>query len=145
AGSLGLALNNTLAAADALTGRMTPFVRTPKGSGLASDNAQNWWKSGYANIRIPVIAWVELALAGYAFAGLVVIMLQGQWIGVPFQALFAAGFGLISLSNLSQLRSARMQRRQLARCDTGTSIDDASVRLPRFDSDGDLRPAPTFG
>ncbi|HUF09218.1 MAG TPA: glycosyltransferase [Rhodothermales bacterium] len=145
AGWLGLALNNTLAVADALTGRTTPFVRTPKGSGLASDNAPNWWKSRYADIRVPVVAWIELALAGYAFAGMVVIILQGQWISVPFQALFAAGFGLISLSNLSQLRSAKVQRRHLTSGDPEPPIDDALVPLPRFDSNGDLRPASTFG
>lgn len=113
AGSLGLALNNTLAVADALSGRSTPFVRTPKNSVTTSDGVQNWWRSRYADVRIPVVAWLELALAGYAMAGLIVIMIQGQWIGVPFQALFAAGFALISFSNLSQLRSARIQLKRL--------------------------------
>jgi hypothetical protein len=56
---------------------------------------------------------MELGVAAYAFAGLLLIIAQGQWIGVPFQALFAAGFGLISLSNLSQLRSARSQLKRI--------------------------------
>jgi len=113
AGSLGLALNNTLAVADALSGRSTPFVRTPKSSALTSDADAQWWKSRYADVKVPTLAWVELALAAYAMVGLVLIMSQGEWIGVPFQALFAAGFGLISLSNLSQLRAARSKLKRL--------------------------------
>jgi len=65
---------------------------------------------------VPTVAWFELGLAGYAVAGLIVIMSQGEWIGVPFQALFAAGFALISLSNLSQLRTAKARlKRFIAR------------------------------
>lgn len=107
AGSLGLALNNTLAVADALAGRYTPFVRTPKNSVSGGEPADRWWHSTYADVNIPVVAWLELALAAYAVAGLVVILSEGQWIGVPFQTLFAAGFCLISVTNLSQLWTAR--------------------------------------
>lgn len=116
AGSLGLALNNTLAVAGALTGRSTPFIRTPKSNASTADADDHWWKSRYADVKVPTVAWFELGLAAYAVAGLIVIMSQGEWIGVPFQALFAAGFALISLSNLSQLRTARARlKRFIAR------------------------------
>jgi len=106
AGSLGLALNNTIAVADAMSGRTSAFVRTPKNNSSTESDAA-WWKSSYADVRVPVVAWIELGLAIYALAGLVLIMAAGQWIAVPFQALFACGFGLVSLSNLTQLRIAR--------------------------------------
>ncbi|RMH65018.1 MAG: hypothetical protein D6685_06270, partial [Bacteroidetes bacterium] len=39
--------------------------------------------------------WAEAALALYALAGLGAIIACGAWTAVPFQALFAVGFGLI--------------------------------------------------
>lgn len=105
AGALGLAVNNTLAVADALTGRSTPFVRTPKGraTGATAKSRLNV----YADVRIPPVAWIELGLAAYAVVGLGFMLSRGEWIGIPFQLLVAAGFGLISVANLSQFRSAR--------------------------------------
>lgn len=60
--------------AEALAGRRSPFVRTPK-DGAAGGGA----------------SWGDLALAGYGLAGLVALVAAGAWATVPFQLLLAIG------------------------------------------------------
>ena len=94
AASMGLAASNTRAAAEAFLGRRSPFVRTPKGYVLAAG--------------VPL---AEAALAAYGVLGLVVLVAVGAWAAVPFQALFAVGFGLVSLHDSAPGRLARPIRR----------------------------------
>ena len=98
AASMGLALSNTRAVWQGLMGRATPFTRTPKYGGQAEDDP--WWTSRYAVSRLPPIVWGEALLALYCTAGFVVLMALGEWAALPFQAFFAGGFGLVTLSNL---------------------------------------------
>ncbi len=98
AGTTGLAFSNTLAIAQALAGRRTPFVRTPKYN--AQQGQPAWWHSQYADRRLPGAAWGEAFLAAYSWLGLVVIVQAGAWVAVPFQLLFAVGFSLITFWNV---------------------------------------------
>lgn len=95
--SMGLALSNTRAVVQGLMGRATAFTRTPK-YGDASDGP--WWTSRYAIREIPPVVWGEALLAVYCTMGLAVLVALGEWAAVPFQALFAGGFGLVTFSNL---------------------------------------------
>ncbi len=81
AASMGLAASNTRGAVEALAGRPSPFVRTPKG--------------GYRSRERGGVA--EAALALYALAGLGALAWAGAWAAVPFQALFIVGFGFVAL------------------------------------------------
>src|SRR5690606_11325513 len=98
AASMGLAVSNTRAAAEALLGRRSPFVRTPKG-------------------RPPVPAGrpplAEAALAAYSAAGLGALLAVGAWAAVPFQALFTAGFGYVTLHDTVRHRRVRANHRTL--------------------------------
>ena len=88
AASLGLAVGNTRAVAQALVGRRTAFVRTPK-AGAAG---------GRAALRVRperAVVWAERLLALYSLGGLAALVAAGAWEGVGFQALFVAGFGLL--------------------------------------------------
>lgn len=98
AGSIGLALNNTYAMWQALRGKRSAFVRTPKRLTLSSQTttSASAKSTKYQNKRIPRIAWLEVLLALYCIAGLGVIVYFQEWAAVPFQLLFALGFGLVS-------------------------------------------------
>ncbi len=101
AGSMGMALNNTRAIWQAVRGKRSAFVRTPKYSETATAQG-SWWKTRYANTRIPPVMWFEALLALYCLAGLVVVAAQGEWAAVPFQAFFALAFALVTVYNIRQ-------------------------------------------
>jgi cellulose synthase/poly-beta-1,6-N-acetylglucosamine synthase-like glycosyltransferase len=105
AGSMGMALNNSRAIFEALIGKRSGFVRTPKYQ--LDDRQRPWWKQRYAETRIPGIVGLEALLTLYCLAGLVVTLAYEEWAAVPFQAMFAFGFGLVTTYNLRQFRQAR--------------------------------------
>ncbi|QXD15920.1 glycosyltransferase [Rhodocaloribacter litoris] len=107
AGSMGLALNNSRALIQALRGKTSVFVRTPKYAVRRHRPARAWWRTPYAESRIPPLVWLELLLALYCLAGLVLLLLQGAWAAAPFQAFFALGFGLVAGFNLHQFFLSR--------------------------------------
>ena len=104
AGSMGMALNNTRAVWQAVRGRRSAFVRTPKFSAAAKNGR---WQRRYADTRIPPVMWFEAALAVYCGAGLVAVAWQGAWAAVPFQAFFTLAFALVTVYNVRQFRQAR--------------------------------------
>ncbi|WP_028567226.1 glycosyltransferase [Salisaeta longa] len=104
AGSMGLALSNTQALWQALRGKKTAFVRTPK---YGDSNTRRWWTSRYAISELPPMVWIEAAFALYCTMGLGVTLGLGEWAAVPFQALFAAGFTMITVSNIQQVRAVQ--------------------------------------
>jgi len=104
AGTMGLSLSNTNAVWQALRGTDTAFIRTPKYGGEAR---KGWWRSRYAIAELPHVIWWEALLAIYCTVGLGVVVALGEWAAVPFQAFFAAGFGLITISNLRQVFTVR--------------------------------------
>ncbi len=104
AGTMGLSLSNTNAFWQALRGTDTAFIRTPK---YGIDDDTGWWQSRYAISELPQVVWWEALLALYCTAGLGVVLAFGEWTAVPFQALFAAGFLLVTASNLNQVATVR--------------------------------------
>ena len=106
AGSMGLSLSNTWAIAEAVFGIKSPFVRTPKLS-LESGSNQRVWANKYVRYSVPPIVWVEVAMTIYSLMGLVLAIAVSEWLAVPFQALFALGFGMVSGYSLLQAWDAR--------------------------------------
>ncbi len=104
AGTMGLSLSNTSAVWQALRGTDTAFIRTPKFGAATGDG---WWESRYAIREVPRVVWGELALALYSTVGLGVVVGLGEWAAVPFQALFALGFALVTASSLRQALTAQ--------------------------------------
>ena len=90
AGSIGLSLSNARAVLEALAGKRSAFVRTPKFNTTEASKS-----------RTPAIAYAELAIFAYSGVGLAAVIAIGEWAAVPFQALFAAGFGIISIANFA--------------------------------------------
>src|SRR5690606_4150891 len=94
-GTIGLSLNSSRAVIEGLLGRRTPFLRTPKyGSHFQPE----------ARPRLGLDAWLEIGLCAYSFAGLLALLVAGEWGGVPFQLFFATGFALVVMSNFAAPR-----------------------------------------
>jgi len=92
--TMGLALNNTAAVAEALAGRRIVFERTPKFDARGA-RVPTWWKTPYARRRLPPLVWAEVGLAVYATAGLAALVVVGAWAFVPFQVFAATGAWLV--------------------------------------------------
>ena len=118
AGTVGLAFSNTWAVLQALWGRRTPFVRTPKTGAApttAPETSSPWWKARYATEALTQnrfvqgrrAVWGESVLAVYSFGGLVAIIAAGEWAAIPFQTLFATGFLLVA--GAAALQTRRVQ------------------------------------
>lgn len=112
AGTMGIALSNTRAVWQALRGRPSPFVRTPKYSDgtRTSSRAASGAPGRSPRVvpeRLPAIVWAEAACFVYCLAGLGLLAAAGAWAAVPFQLLFTLGFGLVTLANVQQRREMR--------------------------------------
>jgi len=93
----GLALSNTIAIVQGLTGRQTPFRRTPKFR--LEERAGHWASSRYA-LPFQWIVLGELALAGYALATAALAVSVGHYLSVPFLLLYVGGYGFMGLQGL---------------------------------------------
>lgn len=110
AASLGMALSNTLAVAEALARRSSPFVRTPKFNSVDTTEASAWWRTAYAGSSLKPAVFLEALMALYTTAGLVVLLRSGAWGAVPFQLVFVLGFWLVFGFSI---RDAGLTRRAL--------------------------------
>jgi cellulose synthase/poly-beta-1,6-N-acetylglucosamine synthase-like glycosyltransferase len=89
----GLCVNQARAVGEALFGKPSEFVRTPKqGSARVAKyrGARTW---------VPVI---ELGLAIYLAAGAALAVRGGQWLALPFLVLFAIGFAYVGVFSLAR-------------------------------------------
>ena len=94
---IGMGVNQTRAVLEALAGRQTPFVRTPK-SGIERAGQRLAGQSYQAVVgRTP---WIEAGLCAYHLVGIALTAHAGYWLALPFQALFCLGFGYVGLSSL---------------------------------------------
>lgn len=91
---IGLTVNNARAVIDALLGRKSPFVRTPK-QGDRAEIATTY--------RLPFSAWslLEMALGLVYTCAIVWAIANHNWASVPFLLLFQNGFWFMGLSSLS--------------------------------------------
>ncbi|MEM8599947.1 MAG: glycosyltransferase [Bacteroidota bacterium] len=112
ASTLGLAVSNTRGVLEALRGRTSAFVRTPKqgdgasagvsaGPGLVDGVGGDGASGGGAARSGPAspsrrirVRWIEAALALYSSLGLMAILATGVYAALPFQVLFALGFAM---------------------------------------------------
>ena len=96
--SMGLALHNTQAVLEGLTGKKSPFVRTPKfnlEAGTISLQA-----NAYRLRVLPMSTWLE-GVMGLLFGGMVVLgIVFGNFLFLPFHGLLALGYSLVFISSL---------------------------------------------
>jgi cellulose synthase/poly-beta-1,6-N-acetylglucosamine synthase-like glycosyltransferase len=89
---IGLCVNQTRAVFEAMLGRETEFVRTPK-HGIRG-KLESWSSKRYRAARslTPV---AELVMAAYFMVAVEVAIAHGHYISVPFLLLFLFGFGYV--------------------------------------------------
>lgn len=93
---VGLAVGQTVAVIEALLGRKSEFVRTPKqGDGAGS------YRPGRAGT-----APIELALCAWQVYAVWAAIQAHAWGSIPFLLLFATGFGWVGFGALLELRRA---------------------------------------
>jgi cellulose synthase/poly-beta-1,6-N-acetylglucosamine synthase-like glycosyltransferase len=90
--------NNARAVWEAVTGRLSPFVRTPK----TGDSAPARYRArpGVQSVVEALGGVYYLAAAGFALA-------HGLWLALPFLLLFAAAFMLLGVGSLLPRRATR--------------------------------------
>ncbi len=108
AGSMGLAVNNTWAIVQGLLGRRSPFVRTPKFHIVGKQDG--WVNKKYFHAFSPAIV-VEVFLALYCSAAVGIALVYSELAAVPFQLLFAFGYGFIAYLSVKHTIGSRVRVR----------------------------------
>ncbi len=100
---IGLCVNQTRAVFEALAGRETEFVRTPKHGicGKLGGLAQKKYRAAKS-----ITPYIEMGLAGYFAVAMAVAIDNGHYLSMPFLALFLFGFGYVGFLSLAQGRLA---------------------------------------
>lgn len=102
AGSMGFAINNSKAIFQALFNKKTEFVRTPKY--LIVDKKDSWVDKKYVHKKkISISVILESLIAIYSFGGVVISIITLQISSLPFQLMFAFGFGLVAYLSIKNV------------------------------------------
>ena len=96
---IGLCVNQTRAVLEALLGRETEFVRTPK-HGIRG-RLETWSSKKYRAAK-SLTPFFELALAAYFVVAIGFAFENGHYLSLPFLMLFLCGFGYLGLTSLWQ-------------------------------------------
>jgi cellulose synthase/poly-beta-1,6-N-acetylglucosamine synthase-like glycosyltransferase len=96
---IGLCVNQTRAVLEALAGRETEFVRTPK-HGIRG-KLGNWSSKKYRAAK-SITPFIELGMAAYFMVAMGVAVKHGHYLSMPFLGLFLAGFGYVGWVSLWQ-------------------------------------------
>jgi cellulose synthase/poly-beta-1,6-N-acetylglucosamine synthase-like glycosyltransferase len=96
---IGLCVNQTRAVLEALLGRETEFVRTPK-HGIRG-KLETWSGKKYRAAK-SITPFIEVAMAGYFAIAMGVALRHGHFLSMPFLALFLCGFGYVGWVSLWQ-------------------------------------------
>jgi hypothetical protein len=98
---IGLCINQTRAVLEALFGRETEFVRTPK-HGVARKD-EDWTRKKYRAMK-NLVPFFELIMALYFAATIFVAADGGHFISLPFLLLFFVGFSYVGALSVYQKR-----------------------------------------
>ena len=96
---IGLCVSQTRAVLEALGGRETEFVRTPK-HGIRG-RLESWSSKKYRSAK-SVTPFIEVAMAGYFVVAMAVAIDHRHYLSLPFLGLFLYGFGYVGLTSLWQ-------------------------------------------
>jgi cellulose synthase/poly-beta-1,6-N-acetylglucosamine synthase-like glycosyltransferase len=100
--SMGLSLHNSAAVWEGLTGKKSPFIRTPKFNlGSFNEKPSN---NRYLVDRMPMTTWMEGALA-LLFWVMVVLAVQTDYLlFLPFHIMLAVGYSLVFVQSYNSYR-----------------------------------------
>ncbi len=97
--SMGLSLHNSQAVWEGLTGKKSPFVRTPKFN--LESGKEKLSLNRYLIHRMPVTTWIEggLALVFWGMVGLA--FLAQNFLFLPFHAMLAFGYSIVFVKSFN--------------------------------------------
>jgi cellulose synthase/poly-beta-1,6-N-acetylglucosamine synthase-like glycosyltransferase len=120
AASIGLSLNNTKAVMLGLFNKRTEFIRTPK---YQIVNARETWVGKhYSSVKVNLLVVLEGFLSMYCFYGVLVSIRCVELATIPFQLLFASGYGAVAVLSVKHAWTARKIRREKTTVMEATSI-----------------------
>lgn len=91
--SMGLALHNGQAVWEGLTGKKSPFIRTPK---YNLKSKESWTANAYNQLKIPFTTYME-ALLALIFSVLVILsFISGTYEMLVFHLMLALGYAIIT-------------------------------------------------
>jgi len=100
--SMGLSVHNGQAVWEGLTGKKSPFIRTPKYN--LDEKPRAWVSNVYHQMKVPAGTYVEAVLA-LVFLFLVGLSIYtGTYEMLLFHAMLALGFSLVSLASFKSYR-----------------------------------------
>ena len=105
---IGLCVNQSRAVFDALLGRESEFVRTPKHGIRGKLEA---WSSKKYRPATSLTAFIEVALAVYFLGAMIVAFRNGHYVSMPFLALFLYGFGYVGVLSVWEGKPGQALRR----------------------------------
>jgi cellulose synthase/poly-beta-1,6-N-acetylglucosamine synthase-like glycosyltransferase len=100
---IGLSINNARAVLEGLFGKDLEFVRTPK-HGVHGDDQSAEWKRKKYKAKFPIHSLLELAFGLYFVVTIVLAVITGSWVSIPFLVLFMVGFLYVGSLSLYQTR-----------------------------------------
>jgi len=100
---IGLSINNARAVLEGLFGNDLEFVRTPKHGVHGEDKSSEWKRKKY-KAKFPIHSLLELAFGLYFVVTIVLAVITGSWISIPFLVLFMVGFLYVGSLSLYQSR-----------------------------------------
>ena len=98
---IGLCINQTRAVFEALWGRDTEFVRTPKHG--VKQRTESWIGLRYRAAKT-LIPYFELIMAAYLLCAMLEALRGGHYLSTPFLLLFLVGFGYVGALSVYQRR-----------------------------------------
>jgi cellulose synthase/poly-beta-1,6-N-acetylglucosamine synthase-like glycosyltransferase len=99
--AIGLSINNARAVVEGIFGNDIEFIRTPKHGVTAK--TQGWAKKKYRAGRM-FHSLVEFGAGLYFVATIVLAVVTGAWVSIPFLVLFMVGFLYVGSLSLYQAR-----------------------------------------
>ncbi|MBO6940192.1 MAG: glycosyltransferase family 2 protein [Deltaproteobacteria bacterium] len=100
---IGLSINNARAVLEGLFGKDLEFVRTPKHGVHGEDKSAEWKRKKY-KAKFPIHSLLELAFGVYFVVTIVLAVITGSWVSIPFLVLFMVGFLYVGALSLYQTR-----------------------------------------
>jgi cellulose synthase/poly-beta-1,6-N-acetylglucosamine synthase-like glycosyltransferase len=105
---IGLSVNQTRAVYEAVMGKDTEFVRTPKHGIMGK--LESWSSKKYRAAR-SLTPFIELGLSAYFAVTMWVAFDHGHYLSMPFLGLFLCGYGYVGGASLWQGKLARAFRK----------------------------------
>lgn len=100
---VGLAASNTRAVFEAICGRQSDFIRTPKRGDREAQPKKY-------RVKTPVLPWIEVGLGLYCAASLMLYLSTGRYLLGPFFFLYSVGFLGVGAMGLWELYEASSPR-----------------------------------